>query len=150
KWIAVYGSIDPKVQIDYQSIGSGGGVRQITERTVDFGASDAPMSPEELAKAPGKLLHIPMTLGAVVVTYNVPGIDKSLALIPEAVVGIWNGEIKTWNDPRIAATNPGVALPENPITVIYRSDGSGTTAVFTEYLSAVSASWKGAVGAGKS
>jgi phosphate transport system substrate-binding protein len=150
KWIAVYGSIDPKVQIDYQSIGSGGGVRQITERTVDFGASDAPMNDAELAKAPGKLLHIPMTLGAVVVTYNLPSLSKPLALSAETVVGIFDGTIKTWNDPKIAATNPEVPLPKDPITVIYRSDGSGTTAVFTEYLAAVSASWKSAVGAGKS
>ncbi len=149
KWVAEYQRIDPRVRINYQSIGSGGGIRQITERTVDFGASDAPMTDAELAKAPGKLLHVPMTLGAVVVTYNLPGVT-GLKLSPEAVAGVFLGEVKTWNDPRIAKTNPGIRLPPQAITVVHRTDGSGTTAVFTEYLAKVSASWKEKVGAGKS
>ncbi len=149
KWVAEYQRIDPRVRINYQSIGSGGGIRQIVEKTVDFGASDAPMTDAELAKAPGKLLHIPMTLGAVVVSYNLPGVD-GLKLSPDAVAGIFLGEIKTWSDARIADSNPGVALPSQPITVAHRTDGSGTTAVFTEYLAKVSPQWKEKVGAGKS
>ncbi|HUH01194.1 MAG TPA: phosphate ABC transporter substrate-binding protein PstS, partial [Kofleriaceae bacterium] len=135
-------------KISYQSIGSGGGIRQIIERTVDFGASDAPMTDEELGKAPGKIVHIPATIGAVVVSFNVDGIDH-LNLSQEAVAGIFLGDIKKWNDPAIAADNAGVALPDKSITVAYRSDGSGTTAVFTDYLAAVSPTWKEKVGAGK-
>jgi phosphate transport system substrate-binding protein len=149
KWLAEYQKRDPLVKINYQSIGSGGGIRQITERTVDFGASDAPMSDAELAKAQGKLVHIPTTLGAVVVSYNLPGVT-GLKLSPEVVAGIFAGEIKTWNDPKLLAINPGVALPGDAITVVYRSDGSGTTAVFTQYLGKVSPSWKEKVGVGKS
>lgn len=149
KWVAEYQRVDPRVRINYQSIGSGGGIRQVTEKTVDFGASDAAMTDAELAKAPGKLLHIPMTLGAVVVSYNLPGV-QGLKLSSDAVAGIFLGEIKTWNDPRIAEANPGVALPSQPITVAHRTDGSGTTAVFTEYLAKVSPQWKEKVGAGKS
>jgi phosphate transport system substrate-binding protein len=149
KWVADYQRIDPRVRINYQSIGSGGGIRQITERTVDFGASDAPMTDAEQSKAPTKLLHIPMTLGAVVVAYNVPGVS-GLRLSPDAIAGIFLGEIKTWSDPKLAELNPAVRLPSSPITVAYRSDGSGTTAVFTEYLSKVSTEWKERVGAGKS
>jgi phosphate transport system substrate-binding protein len=149
KWIAEYQKVDPRVRINYQSIGSGGGIRQIIERTVDFGASDAAMTDDELAKAPGKLLHIPMTLGAVVVTYNIPGV-AGLKISPEVVAGIFLGEIKTWNDPRLVKLNSGAALPDKPITVVFRSDGSGTTAIFTEYLTTISATWKGRVGAGKS
>jgi phosphate transport system substrate-binding protein len=150
KWIAEYQKIDPQVRINYQSIGSGGGIRQIIERTVDFGASDTPMTEAELGKAPAKLLHIPMTLGAVVITYNLPGVTDHLQLSPEIVAGIFLGEIKTWNAPSIATINPQAKLPATPITVVHRSDGSGTTAIFTEYLSKVSAGWKGKVGAGKS
>ena len=149
KWVAEYQRIDPRVRINYQSIGSGGGIRQIVEQTVDFGASDAAMTDGELAKAPGKLLHVPMTLGAVVVAYNLQGV-QGLKVTPEIVAGIFLGEIKTWNDPRIAEANPGVALPNLPITVAHRTDGSGTTAVFTEYLAKVSPQWKEKVGAGKS
>jgi phosphate transport system substrate-binding protein len=150
KWVAEYGKIDARVHINYQSIGSGGGIRQITERTVDFGASDAPMSDEELAKAPGKLHHIPTTLGAVVLAYNVPGLAGTLSLSPDVVAGLFLGDIKTWNDPKIAALNPGMKLPGDAVTVAYRSDGSGTTAVFTDYLAKVSPAWKDKVGAGKS
>lgn len=148
KWVSEYQKIDGAVRINYQSIGSGGGIRQIAERTVDFGASDAPMKEDELAKAPG-ILHIPMTLGAVVIAHNLEG-AADLKLTSDAVAGIFLGEIKRWNDPKIAEHNPGVKLPATDITVAYRSDGSGTTAVFTEYLAAISPTWKSKVGAGKS
>jgi phosphate transport system substrate-binding protein len=147
KWMHAYHQSTGK-EISYQSIGSGGGIRQIIERTVDFGASDAPMTDDELAKAPGKIVHIPMTIGAVVVAFNLDGIDR-LKLSPETVAGIFLGDIEKWNDPAIAAENQGVALPDRSITVAYRSDGSGTTAVFTDYLAAVSPTWKEKVGAGK-
>lgn len=149
KWVAEYQRIDPRVRVNYQSIGSGGGIRQVSEKTVDFGASDAVMTDAELAKAPGKLLHIPMTIGAVVVSYNVLGLS-SLKLGPAVIAGIYLGEITAWNDRRIAEANPGAALPAQPITVVHRTDGSGTTAVFTEYLAKVSATWRDKVGAGKS
>lgn len=150
KWMAEYQKIDPKVQINYQSIGSGGGIKQILERTVDFGATDAEMTTKERAKAAATLHHIPMTLGAVVITYNVPGLASGLKLSQEAVAGIFLGKITTWNDPKLTALNPGAKLPASPITVAYRSDGSGTTAVFTEYLAKISPEWKASVGAGKS
>jgi len=149
KWVAEYQKVDPRIRINYQSTGSGGGIRQITERVIDFGATDAPMTEEELAKVSGKILHIPTALGAVVLAYNLPGVSK-LNLSPEVVAGIFLGEIKNWNDPAIARLNSGAALPNRPIAVVYRTDGSGTTAVFTEYLSKVNASWKEKVGAGKS
>lgn len=150
KWMAEYQKIDPKVQINYQSIGSGGGIKQILERTVDFGATDAEMTAQERAKATATLHHLPMTLGAVVITYNVPGLASGLKLTQEAVAGIFLGQITTWNDPKLTAQNPGAKLPAAPITVAYRSDGSGTTAVFTEYLAKISPEWKTSVGAGKS
>lgn len=149
KWVAEYQKLDPRVHINYQSIGSGGGIRQITERTVDFGASDAPMSDEEQQKAKGKLLHIPTTLGAVVISYNLPGV-VGLKLSPTVIAGIFNGGIKTWNDRKIKADNADLKLPADPIAVTYRSDGSGTTAVFTQYLSKISPAWNEKVGAGKS
>ncbi len=150
KWVAEYQRRDPRVQINYQSIGSGGGIRQITERTVDFGASDAPMTDEQLGKAPGKLVHVPTTLGAVVVTYNLPAKTPTLKMNPEILAAIFLGEIKSWNAPPIAALNAGVALPAQAITVVHRSDGSGTTAVFTDYLSKVSPTWRERVGKGTS
>ncbi len=150
KWMAEYQKIDPKVQINYQSIGSGGGIKQILERTVDFGATDAEMTPQERAKATATLHHIPMALGAVVVTYNVPGLATGLKLSQDTLAGIFLGKITAWNDARLAALNPGVKLPNTPVTVAYRTDGSGTTAVFTEYLAKVSPEWKSSVGAGKS
>jgi len=150
KWMHVYHEAHSNVRINYQSIGSGGGIRQITAGTVDFGASDAPMSDEELSKAPGKLVHIPTTLGAVVIVYNIDGVTGSIKLTPETIAGIYLGDIKKWNDPRLAADNPGVAFPDADITAVYRSDGSGTTAVFTDYLAKVSPDWKDKVGAGKS
>jgi phosphate transport system substrate-binding protein len=149
KWVDEYQKSNPNVRINYQSIGSGGGIRQITERTVDFGASDAPMNEEEMGKAPGKLVHVPMTLGAVVVSYNMPSVP-TLTLSADVIAGIFLGDVKTWNDKKIAKLNPGVTLPKDPIGVAYRSDGSGTTAVFTDYLAKVGPAWKEKVGAGKS
>jgi len=136
--------------MDYQSIGSGGGIKQIKEQTVDFGASDAPMSDEDLKSAPGEIVHIPTVLGAVVITYNLEAMKQPLRFSSDVIADIFLGKIKKWNDPKIAADNPGVTLPANDITVVHRSDGSGTSAVFTDYLSKVSAEWKEKVGAGVS
>ena len=150
KWMAEYQKVDPKVQINYQSIGSGGGIKQILEHTVDFGASDAPMTTQERAKATTTLYHIPMTLGAIVITYNVPGLSSGLKFSQEALADIFLGKITTWNDARLTTLNPGAHLPATPITVAYRTDGSGTTNGFTEYLSKISPEWKTTVGTGKS
>ncbi len=150
KWFEEYKrSIDPNVTINYQSIGSGGGKKQITERTVDFGATDGAMTTEELQKAPG-MLHVPTVAGAVVVTYNIPGVGKGLKLTPDVVAGIFLGQIKKWSDPKIAGQNAGVKLPDADIAPIHRSDGSGTTNIFTDYLSSVSPEWKSKVGVGTS
>lgn len=149
KWMAEYQKKNSSVLINYQSIGSGGGIRQILQGTVDFGASDAPMTAAEMAKAPSTLHHIPVTMGSVVVTFNVPGV-QDLKLTPEVLSGIYMGSINKWNDAKISALNGGVKLPATNITVAYRSDGSGTTSVFTEYLSKVSGEWKSKVGEGKS
>ncbi len=134
-----YTRVAPAVRFNYQSIGSGAGIRQITDRTVDFGASDAPLTDEQLAKAPG-LLHLPVVLGSVAVAYNLPG-KPALRLTADALAGIFLGEISRWNDPRLAAANPGVELPDLAIAVVHRSDGSGTTAIFTDYLAKVSPTW---------
>ncbi len=150
KWISEYGKLRPAVRIDYQSIGSGGGIKQIQAETVDFGASDAPMTDEDLKAAPGAILHIPTVLGAVVVTYNVASITQPLRLSPEVVADIFLGKIKKWNDPRLKQDNPSASLPAADITVVHRADGSGTSFVFTDYLSKVSPEWKEKVGAGKS
>jgi phosphate transport system substrate-binding protein len=150
KWVSEYGKLHPNVQIDYQSIGSGGGIKQIQEQTVDFGASDAPMKDEELKAAPGELLHIPTVLGAVVVTYNVASIAQPLHFSPQVVADIFLGKIKKWDDAQIKQDNPGVSLPATDITTVHRSDGSGTTFVFTDYLSKVSPEWKEKVGTDKS
>ncbi len=150
KWFSEYAKIDKSVKFNYQSIGSGGGVKQITAQTVDFGASDAFLTDKELAAAPGKLLHIPTVMGAVVVTYNLPGVPAGLKLKVEDVADIFLGKITKWNDPRIADDNKGVALPDKPIIVVHRSDGSGTTSIFTDFLSGVSGEWKSKVGQGKS
>lgn len=150
KWLSEYGKIHGNVKIDYQSIGSGGGIKQLKEQTVDFGASDAPMTDADLKSAPGEIVHVPTVLGAVVITYNLGGINQPLRFSPEALSDIFLGKIKKWNDPKIAADNPGVTLPTSDITVIHRSDSSGTSAVFTDYLSKVSAEWKEKVGAGVS
>jgi phosphate transport system substrate-binding protein len=147
KWFSEYAKSHPDAKFNYQSIGSGGGVKQITEKTVDFGASDAPMSEAELQKASG-VLHIPTVLGAVAVVYT--GAPNGVKLTPQLVADIFLGTVTKWNDPKLAAVNPGVKLPDAVITVVHRSDGSGTTAVFTDYLSKVSADWKAKVGAGKS
>ena len=148
KWLSEYGKAHPNMKIDYQSIGSGGGIKQLKEQTVDFGASDAPMKDEDLKSAPGEILHIPTVLGAVVITYNLAGVSQPLRFSPEVVADIFLGKIKQWNDAKIAADNPGVTLPASNITVVHRSDSSGTSAVFTDYLSKVSAEWKEKVGAG--
>ena len=150
KWLSEYGHAHPNVKIDYQSIGSGGGIKQLKEQTVDFGASDAPMKDEDLKSAPGEILHVPTVLGAVVITYNLAGISQPLKFSPEVIADIYLGNIKKWNDPKIVADNAGVTLPANDITVVHRSDGSGTSAVFTDYLSKVSPQWKEKVGAGTS
>ncbi len=147
KWFSEYHTLHPELQLNYQSIGSGGGIQQITKGTVDFGASDAPMTEQELAAAPG-VVHIPTVMGAVVVTFNAP--IASLKLTPEALAGIFLGKVQKWNDPALASVNPGVKLPDTAITVVHRSDGSGTTSIFTDYLAKVSPEWKGTVGAGKS
>ena len=150
KWLSEYGNLHPNLKMDYQSIGSGGGIKQIKEQTVDFGASDAPMSDADLKSAPGEIVHVPTVLGAVVITYNLEGMNQPLRFSPEVIADIFLGKIKKWNDPKIAADNAGVTLPANDITVVHRSDGSGTSAVFTDYLSKVSAEWKEKVGAGVS
>ncbi|MBB4639411.1 phosphate ABC transporter substrate-binding protein PstS [Longimicrobium terrae] len=148
RWFAEYAKGHP-VRVNYQPIGSGGGIRQVTEGTVDFGASDAPMTDEELAKAPG-MVHLPTVMGAVTVAYNLPRMAQPLRLDGPALAGIFGGRITRWNDPAIAALNPGVTLPATDVIPVYRTDGSGTTYIFTEYLAAVSPEWKRAVGAGKS
>jgi phosphate transport system substrate-binding protein len=145
KWFDSYAKVDPSVRFNYQSIGSGGGQKQILAETVDFGASDGPMSDENLAKAPGKLLHIPTVAGADVVSYNLPGNPK-LKLDGPTLADIFLGKITKWNDPAIAGQNSGVKLPDQDIVVVHRSDGSGTTYIFVDYLSHVSAEWKTKVG----
>jgi phosphate transport system substrate-binding protein len=149
KWISTYSAANKNVTINYQSVGSGAGVKNITDKTVDFGASDAPMSDDELKAASAPILHIATTIGAVVITYNVKDVPDKLMLSPEVLSEIFLGTIKNWNDPKIAALNPGVKFPTQAIGVAYRADGSGTTAVFTDYLSKVSADWKTKVGTGK-
>jgi phosphate transport system substrate-binding protein len=145
KWFDEYAKVDPSVRFNYQSIGSGGGQKQILAQTVDFGASDGPMSDDNLAKAPGKLLHIPTVAGADAVAYNLPG-NPALKLDADAIAGIFLGQIKKWNDPKITALNPGATLPDQEILVVHRSDGSGTTYIWTDYLSKISPEWKTKVG----
>lgn len=149
KWFDEFRKHYPEAQINYQSIGSGGGIRQVTEGTVDFGATDGPMTDAQLAAAPVPLLHLPTVLGAVVPTYNLAGVER-LRFTADALAGIFIGKITTWNDPAIAKENPGVALPAAPIVPIRRSDGSGTTYVFTDYLAKVSPEWERTVGRGTS
>jgi phosphate transport system substrate-binding protein len=150
KWFSEYAKIDKSVKFNYQSIGSGGGIKQITAQTVDFGASDKFLSDEELKAAPGKLIHIPTVMGAVVVTYNIPGVAKGLKLTAETLSQIYEGKITSWNDPKIARDNAGQHLPAKPIIVVHRSDGSGTTNIFTDYLCSVSPEWAKSVGKGTS
>jgi len=149
KWFDEYAKVDPSVRFNYQSIGSGGGQKQITAQTVDFGASDGPMSDENLAKTPGKILHLPTVAGADVIAYNLPGNPK-LKLNSDAIVNLFLGNITKWNDPKIAALNPGVDLPDLPVIVVHRSDGSGTTYIFVDYLSSISPVWADSVGKGTS
>ncbi len=148
KWFSEYAKIDTGVEINYQSIGSGGGVRQLLENTIDFGASDAPMKDEQLEKAKIHIYHFPTVLGAVVLTYNLPGVEQDLRLNPEVVSDLFLGKIIYWNDPKIIAINPGISLPDTPVMIVHRSDGSGTSAVFTDYLSKISLEWKSKVGSG--
>jgi phosphate transport system substrate-binding protein len=148
KWFDAYAKIEPGIRFNYQSIGSGGGIRQITERTVDFGATDGPMTDEQLKKA-GDLLHIPTVLGAVVATYNLPGNPK-LKFTPDLLADIFLGKVAKWNDERIRAVNPGASLPNQPIIVVHRSDGSGTTYIWVDYLCKISPEWDKQVGRGTS
>ncbi len=145
KWFDEYARVDPSVRFNYQSIGSGGGQKQIQAQTVDFGASDGPMSDDNLAKAPGRILHIPTVAGAVVLTYNLPG-NLKLKLDGPTVADIFLGKITKWNDRRLAALNSGMTLPANDLVVVHRSDGSGTSYIFTDYLSSVSSEWEKRVG----
>jgi phosphate transport system substrate-binding protein len=154
KWFSEYHKLHPDIEINYQSIGSGGGIRQVTEGTIDFGASDMPMTDAQLAEAQTKLktsvLNIPTVLGADVPAYNIPGVTAELKFTPEALTGIFLGTITKWNDKAITSVNPGVKLPDKPIIVVHRSDGSGTTFIWTDYLSKVSSDWKSKVGSGTS
>ena len=153
KWFFEYHRVDPNARISYQSIGSGGGIKQITEGTVDFGASDIPLTPAELSKCEeknnSKLLQIPTVLGAVVLTYNLPGNTTNINLSGATIADIYLGNIKKWNDPKIIADNPGINFPDKEIVPCSRTDGSGTTFIFTDYLSKVSPEWKDKKGAAK-
>jgi phosphate transport system substrate-binding protein len=146
KWFDEYHKVHPNVQINYQSIGSGGGIRQLTDKTVDFGASDGPMTDDQLKQAGFPILHFPTVLGADIPAYNVKGVQGDLNFTPEALAGIFLGKITKWNDPAIASVNPGVKLPGDDIVVVHRSDGSGTTYIWTDYLSKISPEWQQKVG----
>ena len=146
KWFSEYNKLHKEVEINYQSIGSGGGIRQITSRTVFFGASDGPMTDEQLQGAPGKILHFPTVLGAVVPVYNIPGVSTELKFNGPLLANIFLGAVTKWNDPQITKLNPGVNLPSTDITVVHRSDGSGTTYIWVDYLSKISPDWKKRVG----
>ncbi len=150
KWFSDYHKLHPDIEINYQPIGSGGGIRQVLAQTVDFGASDGPMTDEQLSQAKIKILHIPTVLGADVPAYNIPGVNQELKFTPDVLADIFLGKISSWNDPRIAKANPGVNFPAQPIIVIHRSDGSGTTYIFTDYLSKISSDWAGGPGKGTS
>ena len=150
KWFSEYNKLHPDVQINYQSIGSGGGIQQVLKGTVDFGASDGPMSDEQLSQAKTKILHIPTVLGAVVPAYNVPGVSGELKFTGEVLANIFLQKITSWNDPALVKLNPDAKLPNQPIIVVHRSDGSGTTFIFTDYLSKVSKEWETQVGKGTS
>lgn len=148
KWVLEYTKTRPNVEINYQSIGSGGGIRQFSDRTVDFGATDGPMADSQIAAVRGNVLHLPTVLGAVVPIYRIPGVTQQLKFTGEVLAGIFLGQITKWNDTRIAAVNPGVTLPNQDILVVHRSDGSGTTYVWVDYLSKVSPEWARRVGRG--
>jgi phosphate transport system substrate-binding protein len=141
KWAFEYNKLHPSVKINYQSIGSGGGIKQASEKAVDFGATDGPMTDKQLEKAPG-ILHVPVVMGAVVPIYNLPGLDKPLVFSGPVLAEMYTGKIKKWNDPKLAALNPDAKLPDVPVTIVHRSDGSGTTYIWTDYLSKVSEEWK--------
>jgi phosphate transport system substrate-binding protein len=146
KWFSEYHKLHPDVQINYQSIGSGGGIRQVTADTVDFGASDMPMTDKQLADAKQKILNLPTVLGAVVPAYNIPGVSGEVKFTPDALAGIFMGKITKWNDKAITSVNQGLNFPDRDIIVVHRSDGSGTSFIWTDYLSKVSADWKSSVG----
>ncbi|MGA7301868.1 MAG: phosphate ABC transporter substrate-binding protein PstS [Candidatus Sulfotelmatobacter sp.] len=150
KWFSEYHKLHPDIQINYQSIGSGGGIRQVINGTVDFGASDGPMTDEMLKEAKTKILHLPTVLGADVPAYNIPGVNVELKFTPEALAGIFLGKITKWNDKELTSVNPGVNLPDKDIIVVHRSDGSGTTYIWTDYLSKISPEWQSQVGKGTS
>ncbi|MDF1506384.1 phosphate ABC transporter substrate-binding protein PstS, partial [Roseisolibacter sp. H3M3-2] len=148
RWISEY-LARTGVRINYQSIGSGGGIRQLVEGTVDFGATDVPMSARELASAERRVLHVPTVLGAVAITYNLPGVAEPLRLSPEVLADVFLGRVRRWDDPRLAALNPGAALPDADILVVHRTDGSGTTYIVSDYLATVSRAWASGPGRGK-
>jgi phosphate transport system substrate-binding protein len=148
KWFAEYAQAHPSVHINYQPIGSGGGIRQVSDGTIDFGASDGPMTDQQLSEAKVKVMHIPTVLGAVVPIYNLPGISNDLNFSGDVIADIYLGKITKWSDPRFAKDNPGVKFPDKPILPVYRSDGSGTTFIFTDFLSKVSPAWKAGPGNG--
>jgi phosphate transport system substrate-binding protein len=150
KWFTEYSKAHPGVQINYQSVGSGAGIRQISQGVVDFGASDGPMTDKQLADSKQKLLHIPTVLGAVVPAYNLPGLSAELKFSGDVIADIYLGKITKWNDPRIVKDNPGVSLPNHAILPVYRSDGSGTNYIFTDYLSKVSPDFKSKIGSATS
>ena len=151
KWFSKYHDLHSDIQFNYQSIGSGGGIRQVLAGTVDFGASDGPMTDEQLSQAKVKILHVPTVLGAVVPAYNISGVTGEIKFTPDVLAGIFLGKITNWNDKTIASANPGINFPKDqPIIVIHRSDGSGTTFIFTDYLSKVSSDWQNQAGKGTS
>jgi phosphate transport system substrate-binding protein len=150
KWFSDYHQLHPNIEINYQSIGSGGGIRQVQAQTVDFGASDGPMSDQQLSETKFKLLHIPTVMGAVVPAYNIPGVSGEVKFTPQALAGIFLGKISKWNDPAIASANPDLKFPDTNIIVVHRSDGSGTTYIFTDFLSKISDDWKNGPGKGTS
>src|SRR3989475_4937325 len=149
-WMLSYNKTHPDVQLNYQSIGSGGGIRQFSDGTVDFGGSDAPMSDSAIAAIQGNVLHIPTVLGAIVIAYNLPGVSRQLKFTPDVIADIFLGKVTKWNDARLASVNPGTSLPATDIVVVHRSDGSGTSFGFTDYLSKVSPEWQSKVGKGTS
>jgi len=150
KWFNEYHNLHADIQINYQSVGSGAGIRQVQASTVDFGATDGPMTDEQLKESKVKVLHVPTVLGSVVAAYNIPGVSAELKFTPDVLADIYLGKITNWNDGRIAKANPGVSFPNLNITVVHRSDGSGTSYIFTDYLSKVSKDWEGTVGKGTS
>ncbi len=150
RWFSEYSQQHPNVRINYQSVGSGAGIRQVSQKTVDFGASDGPMTDQQLSESKIKIIHVPTVLGAVVPVYNVPGVTGDLKFAPEVIAGIYLGKITKWNDANIQHDNPGVNLPDHQILPVYRSDGSGTTYIFTDFLSKVVPEFEQRVGKGTS